>query len=150
MPKLLQILLTLLIGLLTGFLSFTAAFALYMCVYIKMFGSFNIEIFFGSNKLENPVIWASIVGAAIGFAIGFFIFLLLSIFEFRTSGTVPLISSLLPFAFFFFVYAFFGGGGSAKDSNEIIKLSLISLIPSLITGLVISKFITYLRSPITP
>jgi len=148
MPKFLQILLPLLVSLITGFLSFTAAFALYMYVYIKMYGYFSIEIFFGSNKLENPVIWASILGALIGIAMGFFIGLILSVFEFQTSGVVLIISSLLPFAFFFFVYAFMGGGGSAKDSSEIIKLLLISLIPSLVTGLIVSKFISHLRSPI--
>ena len=156
MTKFLQILLTPLIGLLTGLISFTAGFALYMYCYIALFGSFLIQTLFGTNNLENPVFWASILGAVIGIVIGFFIGLVLSILDFifdsKDKAAVLISSSLIPFAiiygFYEFMYVWSGDGLMAvpeSDSYEIIKLSLISLLPALITGLVASSFNDYLK-----
>jgi Na+/proline symporter len=121
-----------------------------MSVYITLFGHFRIDIFFGSNKLENPVFWASVLGAFIGIGVGFLIGLFLSIFEFRNTTHAVIVSSLIPFVSLFLFYEIWGDGSvavPAEDSYEIIKLSLISLIPSIIIGIIVSKVVSYFSPP---
>ncbi len=152
MLKVLQYSITPLIGSLTGLLLFSAAFALYMSVYIKLYDVYVIEIFFGSNKLENPIFWASIFGAIVGIGLGLIIGLFLSILGLQDTFKVIVVGAIIPFASFYLLYeiSYLRGGEPiavpTKDFYDIMKLSVISLIPSIVTGLTASKFLTYLEN----
>jgi hypothetical protein len=149
MSKFLQVLFSALIGASSGLLLFSGALTLFMAIYIAKFGYFRIDLFFGSNKLESPVFWASVFGAFIGMGLGFLIGLFLSVFNFQSKANIILLSSVIPFAIFFLFYVISSIRGgesisvSANDSFEIIKLSLISVLPAIITGIIVSKFLSY-------
>ncbi len=118
-----------------------------MKIYLYFHGYYSISVTFGSNALENPVFWASVIGAILGLVLGLLLGICLLIFQTEKVSHKLLIGFLVPF--FCILFWLFFESAEKSDfelSRSFLVLSALYILPSLMTVFVGSKINTIISN----
>lgn len=111
-----------------------------MKIYLYFYGYYSFSLTFGAGALENPVFWASVIGAILGLVLGLLLGICLLIFQTEKVSYKLLIGFLVPLSCIL-LWLFFESAEKSDSelSKSFLVLSAIYILPSLATVFAGSK-----------
>jgi hypothetical protein len=148
MRIILQYLQTVFLCSLTNSVLCSLTLACYMKIYLYFRGYYPFGIW-GANELENPVFWAAATGTVLGFILGLLVGIFLSFFGSKNLSNNILISFLVSLSFVFILLILDNLDNfslSAEVGASFMVLSLLYILPSIITGFLATNIVPMLSN----
>lgn len=148
-----SVILSSVLGAITGSLFFGFWLAALMWIYVFLYGDYSIELF-GASSLPKPIFLALTAGLIFGGIQGFFAGLLIKSLNASVLSKSILISFVITEVLVIILLLFLSFdtnpmsmiGAFIERFYDMVKISLVLLIPSIVIGTILTKVISFIIS----
>ncbi len=153
MSAIINLVLSSIFGAFIGSLVFGLFLAVCMAIYIYLYYSFSVDFALGSLTVDNPIRTAFYIGFFFGGVQGFCSGLVIKSFDILVLSKGILISLVITevlIAIFFLFTSFdfnpivMMGTAFIERFHYLVKTSLVILVPTIVTGGIVTKAISYI------